>query len=80
MAPVADALAAYVSTNDIELVVMTTHGRGGLTRLWLDSTAYMLAHQITVPLLLVRPEKTASDFAALRTFIGCELMQRGHSW
>ena len=36
--PVADALAAYVSTNNIDLVVMTTHGRGGLTRLWLGST------------------------------------------
>ncbi len=66
--PVADARAAYVLTNDIDLVVMTMHGRGGLTRLWLGRTAFMLAHQITVPLLLVRPEKTAPDLAALRTF------------
>jgi nucleotide-binding universal stress UspA family protein len=66
--PIADALAGYIATNDIDLVVMTTHGRGGLTRLWLGSTAYLLAHQITVAILLVRPEETAPDLTALRTF------------
>ncbi len=66
--PITDALAAYVSTNDIDLVVMTTHGRGGVTRLWLGSIAYALAHQITVPLLLIRPAETPPELTALRTF------------
>ena len=69
--PIAEALAAYVATNDIDLVVMTTHGRGGFTRLWLGSIAYSLAHQITVPLLLMRPAETPPELTALRTFHQC---------
>ena len=65
--PVAQALATYVSTNEIDLVVMTTHGRGGFTRLWLGSVAYTLAHQITVPLLLIRPNETPPELTARRT-------------
>jgi nucleotide-binding universal stress UspA family protein len=64
---IAQALADYVSTNDIDLVVMTTHGRGGFTRLWLGSVAYTLAHQITVPLLLIRPNETPPELTARRT-------------
>src|SRR5687767_6433867 len=37
--PVIDALSDYAATNDIDLVVMTTHGRGGITRLWMGSVA-----------------------------------------
>lgn len=66
--PIADALAAYRATSAIDLVVMTTHGRGGFTRLWLGSTANRLAHQITVPLLLIRPDETPPDLTALQTF------------
>ena len=65
--PVAQALATYVSTNDIDLVVMTTHGRGGFTRLWLGSVAHTLAHHITVPLLLIRPDETSPELTATRT-------------
>ena len=40
-----------------ELVVMSTHGRGALSRAWMGSVANWVAHHTTVPLLLVRPEK-----------------------
>jgi nucleotide-binding universal stress UspA family protein len=55
-APVADALVSEVEHTGADLVVMTTHGRGGLTRMWLGSVADGLVHQVCVPVLLVRPE------------------------
>ena len=66
--PIAQALAAYVATNAIDLVVMTTHGRGGVTRLWLGNVAATLAHHLRVPLLLIRPEETPPELTALRPF------------
>ncbi len=53
--PVADALEAEVDRWGADLVVMSTHGRGGLGRFWLGSVADRLLHAVTVPLLLVRP-------------------------
>lgn len=53
--PVPESLAAYVEQNGIGVVVMTTHGRGGLQRAWLGSTADSLLRQCTAPLLLIRP-------------------------
>ena len=52
---VASALADYVDDARIDLVVMTTHGRGGLQRAWLGSTADSLIRHCMIPLLLVRP-------------------------
>jgi nucleotide-binding universal stress UspA family protein len=37
-----------------DVVVMSTHGRGGVTRLWLGSVADQCLRAATVPLLLVR--------------------------
>lgn len=39
----------------VDLVVMTTHGRGGLSRLWLGSTADELLRRSELPVLLIRP-------------------------
>ena len=52
---VVDALAAYCIGWDIDLVVMTTHGRGGLSRAWLGSVADELVRRISIPLMLLRP-------------------------
>lgn len=41
-----------------DMVVMTTHGHGGLARAWLGSVADALIHESTVPLLLGRPPET----------------------
>lgn len=49
------ALADYVDARQIDLVVMTTHGRGGLQRAWLGSTADSLIRHCMIPILLVRP-------------------------
>lgn len=54
---IAIAIAQYVAVHDIDLVVMTTHGRSGLARFWLGSTADVLVRIGHVPLLLIRPSE-----------------------
>lgn len=58
---VASALCARAAEAD--LVVMATHGRGPLTRLWLGSVADELIRTLPVPVLLVRPEATPPDLS-----------------
>lgn len=53
---IAHALMRYAATNEIDLIVMATHGRGGLARAWLGSVADALVRQSALPLLLVRPQ------------------------
>jgi len=53
--PVCDAIARYVREVDIDLVVMSTHGHGGLRRAWLGSNADRLLRKLRVPMLLIRP-------------------------
>ena len=55
--PVASAIARYVAKVEASLLVMTTHGRTGLSRAWLGSTADWLARFAGVPVLLVHPTK-----------------------
>jgi len=51
-----EALQARIQEADIDLVVMTTHGRGGLSRVWLGSVADGLVRRCDRPVLLRRPE------------------------
>jgi nucleotide-binding universal stress UspA family protein len=46
----------------VDLVVMTTHGRGPLARFWLGSVTDQLVREMHVPILLVHPSKDAPDF------------------
>jgi nucleotide-binding universal stress UspA family protein len=52
--PVAETLGAYVTQLGAGLVVMTTHGRGAVSRFWLGSVADHLLRHLDVPLLLLR--------------------------
>jgi len=52
---VADLISAHVRVTAADLVIMTTHGRGGLARLWLGSVADELVRRIHTPVLLLRP-------------------------
>ncbi len=54
--PVAPSLQRYLETGGHDLVVMTTHGRGGLSRAWLGSVADGLIRRAPVPLLLLRDD------------------------
>lgn len=53
---IAPAIDHFARDNDVDLVVLSTHGRSGLERAWLGSVADRLVRTLTVPLLLVRPD------------------------
>jgi nucleotide-binding universal stress UspA family protein len=53
---VVGALEKYIYSSGIDLVVMSTHGRGGLSRAWYGSVADELIRSANVPVLLLRPE------------------------
>jgi nucleotide-binding universal stress UspA family protein len=69
---VVPALSSYAERHDISLIVMTTHGRGGISRAWLGSTADGLLRHTHRPLMLLRPgddgEPRAKD-ASFRTIL-----------
>lgn len=67
--PVAVALAEEIQLSDADLVVMTTHGRGGLARMWLGSVADHLLHHVTVPVLLLRPHAPAQPEPVFRKIL-----------
>jgi nucleotide-binding universal stress UspA family protein len=66
--PTAVELHDYAMAITADLVIMTTHGRGALSRLWLGSVADKLVRQLPMPVLLVRPHEPAPDFAHVPTF------------
>ena len=59
---VAPTIAAYVKQIEADLVVMTTHGRGTLGRLWFGSVAYELIRNLSVPALFVRPHDGVAEW------------------
>lgn len=63
---VADVLETYVREHAIDLVVMTTHGRGGISRAWLGSVADSFIRQSTAPILLIRPDARERSATAAR--------------
>lgn len=52
---VAASLVTYVTAHPSAIVVMTTHGRGGVSRFFLGSIADRLTREVHCPVLLVRP-------------------------
>ena len=53
--PVADALAGYASRNDVSLIVISSHSRGGFSRFSLGSVTDSLIRRTTIPVLVVKP-------------------------
>ncbi len=52
---VADALETYVAQTRTDLIVLTSHGRGGLGRVVLGNVADQLIRRLEVPILAIRP-------------------------
>ena len=65
---VAPTLEAHAADHRPDLIVMTTHGRGGLSRLWLGSVADALVRRAGVPVLLVRGEEPPAGDPAETVF------------
>jgi nucleotide-binding universal stress UspA family protein len=59
-APAAAVLHTALKTRT-DLIVMTTHGRSGLQRLWLGSVAANIVHQSTCPVLLIRADELGTQ-------------------
>ena len=53
----ASALARYIREMDPEIVIMTTHGAGGIRRAWLGSVADQLVRTLETPMLIIRPRE-----------------------
>ncbi len=54
--PIADILAGYAKRNDIDLIVISSHGRRGIARLSLGSVTDSLIRGTTIPVLVVKPK------------------------
>ena len=54
---IAPALEDYVERSGTDLVIMTSHGRGGVGRMVLGNVADQLIHRLNVPVLVLRPEE-----------------------
>jgi nucleotide-binding universal stress UspA family protein len=67
--PVADALETHLEKTGADLVVITTHGRGPMSRFWLGSVADHLMRRLHVPILLVRPTGAAAAPMSLRRIL-----------
>ncbi len=50
----AESLVDYASNNDIDLIIMATHGRSGITRWFFGSIAEKLMRTVEIPILLVK--------------------------
>ena len=55
---VADSLADYIEKNDIDLILIATHGRSGVTRWVRGSIADKILRSSSVPVLMVRAPGT----------------------
>lgn len=59
---IADALLDVAIERTIETIVMSTHGRGGISRWVFGSVADKVLRQADVPVLLIRAKEEASDW------------------
>lgn len=53
--PVNDVLQGYARRNDVDLIVISTHARSGISRLSLGSVTDSLIRHTTIPILVVKP-------------------------
>lgn len=56
-AGVASLIVDYINDEDVDLVVMSTHGRTGLARFLFGSVTHKVMEGVQVPVLLIRPDK-----------------------
>jgi nucleotide-binding universal stress UspA family protein len=64
--PIARSVLERARAASVDLVVLTTHGMGPLSRAWFGSVADELIRSARVPLLVVRPEEDEADLASER--------------
>lgn len=60
----ADKILDYTSEKKIDMIIMATHGRSGITRWWMGSIAEKVISESTAPVLLVRSKRPSKAGAA----------------
>lgn len=63
---IAPAIANFANQEEAAYLVMSTHGRGGLSRWMLGSVADQVLHLSERPLLIMRPKETSDALLASR--------------
>jgi nucleotide-binding universal stress UspA family protein len=53
--PVADVLESYAKLHEVDLIVISTHGRSGISRMSLGSVTDALIRHTSIPVLVVKP-------------------------
>lgn len=53
--PVAEVLEGYAKRHDVDLIVISSHSRGGISRLSLGSVTDSLIRHTTIPVFVVKP-------------------------
>jgi nucleotide-binding universal stress UspA family protein len=53
--PVADVLQDYARRHEVDLIVISTHGRSGVARMSLGSVTDSLIRHTSIPILVVKP-------------------------
>jgi nucleotide-binding universal stress UspA family protein len=54
---VAHLICDYGNSEGVDMVVMSTHGRGGISEFLFGSIADRVMHSVKVPVLLIQPDK-----------------------
>jgi nucleotide-binding universal stress UspA family protein len=65
---VEEELASYIEKRHADLVVMATHGKGGLSVMWLGDVTEDLVRRSFAPVLLVKPNEKAPATTPARSF------------
>lgn len=51
----AESICSYSAEHDVDLLVMSTHGRSGIRKIVYGSVAERILHDAKIPVLLIRP-------------------------
>ena len=65
---VLESIQSYADRASTDLILMSTHGRTGLSRFWLGSVADDLVRNLTLPILLVPPGESGATIRRLAPF------------
>lgn len=58
--PIVDALCGYARRNNVDVIVMRSHARSGLARIWFGSVADALIRESGLPVIVVRPPSVST--------------------
>ncbi|QPC82193.1 universal stress protein [Phototrophicus methaneseepsis] len=56
-AGVASLICDYINDEGVDLVVMSSHGRSGISRFIFGSVAQKVMQEVSVPVMIVRPDR-----------------------